>query len=134
MKNIIIPCIICIVLLIGASGCIQNGDQHETNTIFIVSYSVETYDINMTKLGAGFVHNESAQWYLINGTVKQTMGRQIPTIRINLSFFSGNGTFLYKTFTHVYNVPNNQKESFSLKVHLDYFEEIEKVSFELSET
>jgi len=121
------------LIIIGVSGCIQKENHQESNTLNLISYQVWTYEENMTKIGDGFVHTARAYWYLINGTVKQTFGRQIPTIRINLSFFDGNDTYLDDTFTHIYNVQDNQESSFSLRVHLASFNETEKVTFELSE-
>lgn len=122
------------LLIVGMSGCTLNDDTQENNqgSFDLSSYAVETYSEDMERIGEGFVHDENAYWYVINGTVENNMG-YMTTIRINLSFFDSNDTFLDSTFTHVTNVSSGQNETFQLRVHLDFFEETEKVTFELSE-
>lgn len=135
-KQIVIIGIVAILIIVGLGGCQESQTSGDTNKVQLVDYIVETYynyGFNTTKLGDGFVHNNSHinRVYMIQGTIKNTAGEILNNVVITLNFYDNDNNFLaLKTYTIRY-LSNSGTETFYM-IYYDsesYFDKIDEVKF-----
>ena len=151
--QIVIIGTVIIFLIVGFSGCIQNNEDQLSNDgkFELVSYSVESWKSrneevykgeNMTqmvhiekKIADGFNYNESIDEYRIEGKVKNIIGYKT-NLKIKMNFYDQNDTFLDSYTISIKNISDNYERPFSKRLNdsdIDYFDNVDKISFELKE-
>lgn len=117
-------------------GCNEQTEkaQGDIDKVELVRYSVVTYSYEK-KLGNGFVNNEEAEVYVINGTVKNIAGYKLNKITIKARFFDSDGNFLDSLSDDVRDLPNTYEDDFQIiaqKYTIDYFDNVDRVEFKFS--
>jgi len=138
------------VLSVGfLSGCNDQIDvSGETNKVTITEYSVTTewYELgDGFKNRSGFFHDYhqyleyysqyEAVTYRIRGTLKNTCNEYVDMIIVTASFCDKNNNVLAKTTDTNYDLPADKTRYLLLTLHYrdtEYFDDIEKVRFEIS--
>lgn len=144
---------VIIILIVGFSGCTENneGQLSDNEKFELVSYSVESWksrneevfkDDNMTqmvhiekKIADGFMYNESIDEYRIKGKVKNIVGYKT-NLKINMNFYDQKEVFLDSYTLSLKNISDNYERPFSKRLNdsdIDYFDEVDKIEFELKE-
>jgi hypothetical protein len=143
-KHLIVIGMVALLLVVGLSGCTdtQQDDQGSGIDKFeLLSYSVETMEDSYPedrKIGDGFIHSEDADYYQINGIIKNKAGYKTDII-VTMKFYDEKDIFLDSETIKIYEVPDNYEESFKSRVWksgltgLDYFDKVKKVTFDLKE-
>ena len=110
-----------IIVVIGLSGCIgQNGKTTGNIKAEIINYAVETQRHKAVDLGDwikiadGFIYNETAERYFINGTIKNVAGYTLTQLNITANFFDSNNNFLHSESISIYDLPNTNTTTFEI--------------------
>ena len=139
--------IIFILLTLIFVGCTEkntdnpsNDDNLNENEDFeIISYSIETFDTGIpwesddeTSLGSGFVHNESADYYRIQGMIKNNLN-QNKTVYITINFYDNQQQYLDSYTFSLANIAPDNFRSFSIRINshnYDTFSEFDSITFQ----
>jgi len=146
-KNMFVLLFVCLLICIGLSGCTQTGDvTGDTDKFEIVSYKVESwnnshyYNIEGSKIGDGFIHNDAVNTYKVYGVIKNKCGHKA-NIRTTINFCDSNDNLLDSYGFNISGLPNTYEETFTHyfgeyhggKNRLEYWSDIDKVNFKLEE-
>jgi hypothetical protein len=147
-KQLAIIGIISLLVCVGLSGCVLENKTQSSNLygpqpttdIQLLNYTVittwENKEYTKKYVEPGFYHHipENASTlslaYVINGTVKNNVGRLVNSVYVNIIFYDANNNELGLTQSIVPYLPNTYTGAFSATyVNSTYFDKIDHVSF-----
>jgi hypothetical protein len=148
MKSTVIGLLIILFFLVFCFvGCTEidtNVPQNEseintTDDFELIDYTIETFDTGIpwesddeTSLGSGFVHNESADYYRIQGMIKNNLN-QNKTVQITIDFYNTQQQYLDSYTFSLANIAPDNFRSFSIRINshnYDTFSEFNSITFQ----
>ncbi len=96
--RIVTTAIVLLLLVVGLSGCTQINDNTNTdlgNKVELVKWYNGTYEEVGKIMYNGFVYDESAKFYLVNGTARNIADTSIKTVIIHVKYYDINNTLLW---------------------------------------
>jgi len=148
MKSTVIGLLIILFFLVlcfvGCTEIDTNVPQNEseintTDDFELIDYTIETFDTGIpwesddeTSLGSGFVHNESADYYRIQGMIKNNLN-QNKTVQITIDFYNTQQQYLDSYTFSLANIAPDNFRSFSIRINshnYDTFSEFNSITFQ----
>ena len=138
--------IIFILLTLIFVGCTEKNTDNPSNDnnvnenedFEIISYSIETFDTGIPwesdddkSLGLGFIHNESADYYIIQGMIKNNQ-YQNKSVEVIIDFYNNQEEYLNSYSFSLTNIPPDNFRSFSIRINshnYDNFSEFYNITF-----
>jgi hypothetical protein len=132
-KNILISGIFFIILVVGLNGCTEQDISGDKYRIELLEYSITTQKLDEENrtIGNGFLHSDEADFYLINGTVKNISDELLISVNITAKFYNNTNNLLTERTTYLGGFPLNYTREFGIYYfsYEEYFEEICGVKF-----
>jgi len=122
-----------IFLILGFCGCTGVFTEGE-----IISYSVESFTWMDEKISDDFSHDESVNYYRIEGTLKNTLDHTA-NFNVKMEFFDDNDKLIGSETIRLSNIPKSETIDFSKNINKhvmrfsDYWDSIEDVKFSIKE-
>ena len=145
--------IVVLLVVVVLSGCTQNneGQISDSDKFELVSYSAESWKCRNEEIDKGdnkvemvhiekkiaddLIYNESVDEYRIKGKVKNIAGYKA-NLEIKMNFYDQNDSFLDSYSISIKNISENYERQFSKRLDdsdIDYFDKVDKLTFELKE-
>lgn len=136
-KNMLVVIVIFVLMsAIGFSGCIQsdNNANNIGNKVEIINWYNGTYIAVDDLLANGFVYDEQAKLYIVNGTAKNNADRQIKTVIIHVKYYDINNNLLWEDSLLENGIPPGETWPFWSFYTKDqeHFEIVHHVEFDIS--
>ena len=143
MRKITVLGVMLIFLTVGFSGCtefqgITTGQVSGQDKFELLSYSIESWTWMDEKVSNGFNNDKNVDYYKISGNIKSKKDQTV-NVEVIMKFYDGNDKLLGSEEINLHNIADSATMSFSKNInkhfsrYADYWEEIEKVTFSLTE-
>ena len=103
-RHLIVYGIVIILLTFGLCGCTEQEISGDTDEIELLEYSIVTqkYDEEYKTIGNGFIHSDEAEFYLINGILKNIANEILINVSITAKFYNNTNNLLYIKYLYYY--------------------------------
>ena len=137
-KNLIVSGIVFVLLIVIFCGCTDKEPYYKSNEIELISYNVTTqkWDEEQKVISGGFLHSDEADFYYINGTVKNISNETLIKVNVTAKFYNNTNNLLTERTTYLGGLLINHTGEFGIYYfsNEEYFEEICGVKFEFEVT
>jgi hypothetical protein len=120
--------------MVGLCGCTEEVTFGDGDKIELLQYSIVTkkYDEEYIIIGNGFIHNDEADLYYVNGTIKNISDETLIHVNVTAKFLNNTNNYLTEKTTYLGGIPSNSNKDFGIYYFSgeEYFEEICGVKFE----
>ena len=114
----------------GCTGVVNDGEM--------MSYTVESFTWMGEKISDGFSHDESVNYFKIQGTVKNTLDHTA-NFNVKMEFFDESEKLLGSETIRLANIPKSETMKFTTNINKhvmrfsDYWDSIADVKFSIKE-